>query len=349
MFVYKRFRWAAARSGFTLVELLVVIAIIGVLVALLLPAVQSAREAARRMSCANNLKQVGMAALNFHDVYNRLPPGHLAPLPHSNYKSQAGSHQLLGTLVHCLPYMEQTSTYGLIQTNPEPDVISAYWGSNSSTVAASRARIKSFTCASTDIYQTPENIGSAMGLYVDIPPGQAGTIVNIWLPTDSNWSLYLSMGKTNYLGCAGYLGNVTGFAFGTADATELVVPTSTSTLEFEGVFSTRSKTRIANITDGTSNTMMFGENLGGRVNGKVQIAFTWMGCAHLTSHSGLVDPVTKVPGERWNYFSSRHPGIVQFVFADGSVHRVNTNISKGNYIRLSGMKDGGSVDLSGVQ
>jgi len=91
-----------ARRGFTLVELLVVIAIIGMLVALLLPAVQSAREAARRMQCSNNLKQITLAVHNYHDALLYLPPGSTNP-------DLSGSSGLAAIL----PYLEQASTYSL--------------------------------------------------------------------------------------------------------------------------------------------------------------------------------------------------------------------------------------------
>ena len=93
----------AARTGFTLVELLVVIAIIGVLVALLLPAVQAAREAARRMSCTNKLKQIALAIHNFHDVRGTLPAGNVVKQGPPNNKFD---HYDTWT-ISILPYIEQ--------------------------------------------------------------------------------------------------------------------------------------------------------------------------------------------------------------------------------------------------
>ncbi|HTN77380.1 MAG TPA: DUF1559 domain-containing protein, partial [Pirellulaceae bacterium] len=99
-----------ARRAFTLVELLVVIAIIGVLVALLLPAVQAAREAARRMQCSNNVKQLGLSLHNHHDTYNRFPPGGAndqTPFGTETATSGWGS----SWMVYILPYIEQNALY----------------------------------------------------------------------------------------------------------------------------------------------------------------------------------------------------------------------------------------------
>jgi prepilin-type N-terminal cleavage/methylation domain-containing protein len=115
-----------SRLGFTLVELLVVIAIIGILVGLLLPAVQSAREAARRMSCSNNLKQMGLATLNYESTHRKFPPGRLDPdysiggVPQASYTSYPTTlpanawtgFRSVHTFI--LPYMEQGNIYNLI-------------------------------------------------------------------------------------------------------------------------------------------------------------------------------------------------------------------------------------------
>jgi prepilin-type N-terminal cleavage/methylation domain-containing protein len=107
-----------SRRGFTLVELLVVIAIIGVLVALLLPAVQAAREAARRIQCANNLKQIGLGLHNYHDTYTKLPPALWA-----NPNGSALDDDGFGWMVSILPYIEQQPLFNLINPQGAPGVL----------------------------------------------------------------------------------------------------------------------------------------------------------------------------------------------------------------------------------
>ncbi len=147
------------RVGFTLVELLVVIAIIGILVGLLLPAVQAAREAARRMSCSNNLKQIGLAMHNYESAHRRLPPVYiLLRGPGSSLPGELGTggHWRDDINVHTyaeflLPFMEQNNVYQLIDM--KSPIFSPYSGSYGTYVSnnqlAAQSVISTYICPST--------------------------------------------------------------------------------------------------------------------------------------------------------------------------------------------------------
>src|SRR5437899_2602191 len=119
------FKSPVRRSGFTLIELLVVIAIIAILIALLVPAVQKVREAAARTQCVNNLKQLGLAAHNYHDTNRRLPPGYLGPPPPGllynpsdpTWVSWYNSGAHVGVIAFLLPYLDQDNIYKQLQVD----------------------------------------------------------------------------------------------------------------------------------------------------------------------------------------------------------------------------------------
>ncbi len=241
----------AGRRGFTLVELLVVIAIIGVLVALLLPAVQAAREAARRNSCSNNLKQMGLAVHNFEATYRHLP--------HSGQCDSTGSqtttYMIHSTATMLLPYIEQAAVYQMFNT--EADALAAYSATpgagfyntpsgaqlhplarglayndprHPTGVQAAKTPIKSFICPSTPLKPSDRDPASGYGPFdymfaavsdIDARP-ESGTYKSRTSTSDSQ---YLSQLQAGMLSCDSSHG-------------------------------------LRNVTDGTSNTLMILEDAG---------------------------------------------------------------------------------------
>jgi prepilin-type N-terminal cleavage/methylation domain-containing protein len=319
------------RVGFTLVELLVVIAIIGVLVALLLPAVQAAREAARRTQCSNNLRQFGLAFQNHHDTLQILPDGgeNWDPIgfPRSmpNGKPATAPNQNWGWGYQVLPYIEQ----------------SAIW--NAPTDAEVRgAIIKSYYCPSRR---------KAMTIVVGTPPtpcammdyaGNAGT------------EAFLAPMQTQTVN--GIAVDIPGAAVG--NGTDGVV------VRKPGGYPNRSQSiRLAMLTDGTSNTLLVGEkrlrpeNLG-RAQPHDDQGFT-SGWDRDEVCWGNVPPDGDRNGQDGFYqFGSAHPSGFNSVWCDGSVHIIRYNIDSNNnptatrpigvWQRLCKRDDGLAVDDAGL-
>jgi prepilin-type N-terminal cleavage/methylation domain-containing protein len=230
-----------ARGGFTLVELLVVIAIIGILVALLLPAVQAAREAARRTQCSNNLKQIGIALHNHENVYRYMPPwgfDFAVPPPGNPLGPQTQGHSAL-TMI--LPYMEQQNiTRG---TKLERSVIDPVnWPPNWGTNIEAMTIVPSYLCPST-----PHRI-------IDYAPYFTG----LGLPDAGPFTI----GGSDYFAIRGAHSN-----FRNACAPKLPEPPEEcGALGVKGLMQNealnRGRARFSDITDGTSNTFLIGESAG---------------------------------------------------------------------------------------
>jgi len=307
---------AVGFCGFTLVELLVVIAIIGVLVALLLPAVQAAREAARRTQCVNNLKQSQLGMISFSDAHKRFPAG------------KKGLDNAPGTsaLVEILPFIEQQTLYDLMDPlyKPWDDTPSPtyHWSTIPNNYKVIGTVVATFRCPSD--YSEP-----------------AYTFTKLeWDPIPTPDSVIaLSSYGCNWGSCGGGSGCVTAPS---------IAPTATTFAKLktlnDGVFIYKTQLAPKKITDGLSKTMFLGE-----IKSNVDISELYAGTVPWTMGSRHINFRTtekpmNLPYEAWYdfgsgkldaTFGSHHPGGAHFAFGDGSVIFLDENIDLATYRALS--------------
>jgi len=348
--------------GFTLIELLVVIAIIALLMALLLPAIQKVREAANKMLCASNMRQIMIAAHNYHGDYQKLPPGQYGPMPITASITPddvvgppVGNGPHIGLLGILLPYLEGDNIYKMFFLKPsatDVDIIldlnrmGRAWWMNSSCVTAATARIKGFLCPSDNMVDStgvgfPPAGGSTATNNVVMATNfthNAGSEANPLAHADAagtNTPQSQLFGVTNYAGVSGALGR--GLS-GTPNLINSFFPTiapRASWGTFEGVFLNRGTLTLGQLTvmDGTTNTIGLVEALGGSWQGNLCYRLTWMGTgsagivlglAKGTDRSTPTAPYLHTPF----HAASRHTAGVNACFCDGSVRTVrygNTN------------------------
>jgi prepilin-type N-terminal cleavage/methylation domain-containing protein/prepilin-type processing-associated H-X9-DG protein len=311
-----------ARRGFTLIELLVVIAIIAVLIALLLPAVQAAREAARRAQCTNNLKQLALAAQNYHDANGCFPGNSYT----AAVKAQGMIFPNFSSFVRMLPFFEQQAMYNatnFMLTVFEPDNITIAGVAVNSLMCPSDPWEPKVISATTPNASFAENVRA-------LPPG--------------TWMQYF----TSYGGNEGTFNDAFQNSFGATEKAQL-----------NGVIFGDSSVKIADITDGTSNTMLFGERAQS-LFARFDTAFSnsdgswnspkWYDTLVTTYYPPNVGTSNANVGNT-NYLygctaASRHPGGVNFAFCDGSVRFIKNSINSWRFQAGAGGPNGASLPVN---
>jgi prepilin-type N-terminal cleavage/methylation domain-containing protein/prepilin-type processing-associated H-X9-DG protein len=339
------------REGFTLIELLVVIAIIGVLIALLLPAVQSAREAARRAQCVNNLKQIGLAVHNYHAQFESFPPGNLTVNswqwdgPWWSWATYILPQTELGTLYNALNFNLTllSNTYG----PPPPG------GANPANTTVFYSRIKTYLCpsdSSDKLFADRVCMDPLCNPAYNTAPGM--NYVGNWGDMKTNTPFDIYSGDLS-LPPAGWPWPTT--TWGCGDT-------------FRGIFgdcSAGAVTTFASVTDGTSYTFLAGENspnlnaalawgAGNNDYASTVIPLNWMTrlkngqldtdgstCSFALWNSPL-GPHCYYNEYYFYGFKSFHPGGANFAMADGSVRFIKQSINPRTYNGL-GSRAGGEI------
>ncbi|MBW3543427.1 MAG: DUF1559 domain-containing protein, partial [Planctomycetes bacterium] len=284
--------------GFTLIELLVSISIIAILVSLLLPGIQQAREAARRTQCRNNLKQLGLAAHNFHEAHGRFPPGYLGPVPHGPIGSRGSSDgSYVGCLTYLLPALDQANLASRIPAEMLriDRVGDLTWYDDATIDGIARNRLAVFICPSSGA-EGMADILTRMNMYTNA----TGTAM-----LEARRRSNHPAGRTNYLGCAGWMGTAPGYE------------------DRAGFFGNRTSFGFRDATDGVSNTFLFGESLGqtDAASGRLRNVHVWIGTGFMPGAWGLT-------GRDFRHFSSEHAGVVHFCLGDGAVRAIPTSIDR---------------------
>jgi prepilin-type N-terminal cleavage/methylation domain-containing protein/prepilin-type processing-associated H-X9-DG protein len=320
-------------SGFTLVELLVVIAIIGMLTSLLLPAVQAAREAARRTQCSNNLKQIGLALHNYHNVHRAFPAGYVSAQGPGGPADDTGPGWGWATAI--LPHLEAGNLYTQLQLNK-------------GITHVDNAAMRTFRLP---VYLCPTD------------GGEATFTVNVLNDSSTDYSTPLkdangnpvSVGRSNYVGM-----------FGQPEITPdpgLVSTDPDRSVAHRGMFCRNAAVRIDDVRDGTSNTIMVGER-------SSNLAYaTWTGAVTggqvppkspnpnnydpegapvlILGHAGdAADVPPHTPNSAANHvddFWSYHPQGANFLFVDGAVRQINDSVSPQVWWALSTRRGGEAV------
>lgn len=329
------------RRAFTLIELLVVIAVIGVVIAMLIPAVQKVRESAARTKCMNNEKQLALGCHRYHDLYKHFPPG--GKYGKTTGNSSVDCHYAQGNwLVYTLPFMEQDSLYAKL--HPLLRYVNA---SNPSD-------------PKNDSIQTAVKAGI---LPVPLPYGRCPS--DPFDPKASVCNYVASMGPQCMTG-----GPYDKYCDGRTFKPPLNYkrsPAIGSTLkasQIRGMFNRRGdKIAMRNVTDGTSNTILFGETLAGEQGVQTSFPARFGGMYHVrnwavteggNTHGTTIIPIntkTPCPGGPCDDinlsfgYKSNHARGANFAFADGSVHYLFQGIDHRSYQALGCRNDGASVPL----